>query len=227
MSDTVVLRGPERPDLLRHEVLADLFEATAYAHPDTTALIAGDRQVRYSELDASASIAAHRLMEAGIGPGDMVGLWLPRGIALLTLQLAIAKTGAAWLPFDSETPPDRIATCLEDASAKALLIAEQTPRDGLAQAGVTAQILDDAHLLAPLPAGTVLRRRSNVQPGDPAYVIYTSGSTGKPKGIAITQGSICHFLRSENARLGVRLGDKVYQGFSVAFDMSFEEIWIS
>lgn len=34
-------------------------------------------------------------------------------------------------------------------------------------------------------------------------------------------------MRSENARLGVREDDKVYQGFSVAFDMSFEEIWIS
>ncbi len=227
MSETVVLRGPERPDLLRHEVLADLFEATAYAHPEATALIAGGQQLSYAQLDADASRAAHRLIEAGIGPGDMVGLWLPRGIALLTLQLAIAKTGAAWLPFDSETPPERIATCLDDAQAKALLIAEQTPRDGLVQAGVLAQMLDDAQLLAPLPGGTVLRRRSHAQPGDPAYVIYTSGSTGKPKGIAITQGSICHFLRSENARLGVRLGDKVYQGFSVAFDMSFEEIWIS
>ena len=84
MSDTVVLRGPERPDLLRHEVLADLFEATAYAHPDTIALIAGNWQLSYAELDADASRAAHRLIEAGIGPGDMVGLWLPRGIALLT-----------------------------------------------------------------------------------------------------------------------------------------------
>ena len=58
-------------------------------------------------------------------------------------------------------------------------------------------------------------------------MIYTSGSTGKPKGIAITHGSICHFLRSENTRLGVRQDDRVYQGFSVSFDMSFEEIWIS
>ena len=74
MSETVVLRGPERPDLLRHEVLADLFEATAYAHPEQTALIAGDQQVSYAELDARASLAAHRLMDAGIGPGDMVGL---------------------------------------------------------------------------------------------------------------------------------------------------------
>ena len=227
MSETVVLRGPDRPDFLRHEVLADLFEATAYAHPEQIALIAGDQQLSYAQLDADASRAAHRLMEAGIGPGDMVGLWLPRGIALLTLQLAIAKTGAAWLPFDSETPPERIATCLDDASAKALLIAERLPRDGIAKAGILTTILTDDTLLALLPAGSVLRRRSNAQPSDPAYVIYTSGSTGKPKGIAITQGSICHFLRSENARLGVRLGDKVYQGFSVAFDMSFEEIWIS
>ena len=94
MSETVVLRGPERPDLLRHEVLADIYEATAYAHPEQIALIAGERQLSYEQLDAEASRAAHRLIEAGIGPGDMVGLWLPRGIALLSLQLAIAKTGA-------------------------------------------------------------------------------------------------------------------------------------
>ena len=58
-------------------------------------------------------------------------------------------------------------------------------------------------------------------------MIYTSGSTGKPKGIEISQGSICHFLRSENALLAIGDRDRVYQGFSVAFDMSFEEIWIS
>lgn len=231
MSETVVLRGPERPDLLRHEVLADIFEATAQACPEQIALIEGQGdQVRrrcYAELNADADRAAHRLIAAGIRPGDMVGLWLPRGIELLTLQLAIAKTGAAWLPFDAETPPERITVCLEDASAKALLIAEHQAKVVQGQAGISARILADTALLAPLPAGTALRRRDGAQPGHPAYVIYTSGSTGKPKGIAITQGSICHFLRSENARLGVRQGDKVYQGFSVAFDMSFEEIWIS
>ncbi len=62
---------------------------------------------------------------------------------------------------------------------------------------------------------------------DPAYVIYTSGSTGQPKGIVISHRSICHFLRAENELLAVRENDRVYQGFSLAFDMSFEEIWIS
>src|SRR5207249_4375406 len=77
------------------------------------------------------------------------------------------------------------------------------------------------------PSQVPLQRRCGLLETHPAYVIYTSGSTGKPKGIEITQGGICHFLRSENAVLGVRGTDRVYQGFSVAFDMSFEEIWIS
>ena len=56
MSETVVLRGPERPDLLRHEVLADIFEATAAAHPEQMVLIEGQgdqlRQRSYAQLDA-------------------------------------------------------------------------------------------------------------------------------------------------------------------------------
>lgn len=227
MPPSFILHGPDRPDLLRHEILADIFEATAARVPDKTALVFGLRHLTYAELDAAADRAAHRLIEAGVKPGDMVGLWHPRGIELLACQLAIAKTGAAWLPFDADVPTDRIATCLEDASAKALLIDEQHGKPARRQDGITARILTAHELLAPLPDGTARRHREGAGPGHTAYVIYTSGSTGKPKGIAITQGSIAHFLRSENARLGVREDDKVYQGFSVAFDMSFEEIWIS
>ncbi|MBK6867592.1 MAG: amino acid adenylation domain-containing protein [Burkholderiales bacterium] len=227
MPDIPILHGPDAPELLRHEILADLFEATAARLPDKSALIFGERRVSYAELNDAADRVAHRLIEAGVRPADMVGLWHPRGIELLTLQLGIAKTGAAWLPFDADVPTDRIAVCLDDASAKALLISELSAQTVQAQDGISSQTFTTGELLAPLPEGTALRRREGALPEHTAYVIYTSGSTGKPKGIAITQGSISHFLRSENARLGVREDDKVYQGFSVAFDMSFEEIWIS
>lgn len=225
MSSLPILRGPDRPDLLRHEILADVFEATAARVPGKTALMFGATHLSYAELDAAADLAAHRLIEAGVRAGDRVGLWMPRGIELLVCQLGIAKTGAAWLPFDADAPAERIAACLADAGAKALL-AEDAAAAGV-PGGMPVPVLAAQALLAPLPAPGALRRREGAAPEHTAYVIYTSGSTGKPKGIAISQAAICHFLRSENERLGVREDDRVYQGFSAAFDMSFEEIWIS
>jgi non-ribosomal peptide synthetase-like protein len=221
-SDTLhaILQGPSRPDLLRNEILADLFEACAQRAPDQVALIFDQHQLTYAELDAAADRVAAGLIASGVAAGQLVGLWLPRGIDLLIAQLGIAKSGAGWLPFDADTPVERIAVCLDDAQA----------------AGIVSCLHFAPQLMsASCPVWTVENllvtstdaRRSDVRAHDPAYVIYTSGSTGKPKGIEISQGAICHFLRSENAVLDVRASDRVYQGFSVAFDMSFEEIWIS
>ncbi len=222
-----VLRGPHQPELLRDEVLADLFEHTAARQPQRTALIFGERQMAYGELGALADAAAHRLIaDHGVRPGMIVGLWMPRGIELLLLQLAIAKTGAAWLPLDAHTPVDRVLACLDDAQAVAVVCGPDLAGP-LQAATPAARVVAGLALCEPLPPGTPLRRRQGASPDHTAYVIYTSGSTGKPKGIAISQRSICHFLRSENARLGVRGDDRVYQGFSVSFDMSFEEVWIS
>jgi non-ribosomal peptide synthetase component F len=52
-------------------------------------------------------------------PGDIVGLWMPRGIALLVMQAAIAKAGAAWLPVDEDTPVERLLVCMDDAGSPA------------------------------------------------------------------------------------------------------------
>ncbi|WP_370454896.1 Pls/PosA family non-ribosomal peptide synthetase [Paucibacter sp. KBW04] len=217
-----ILRGPERPNLLRAEVLADVFEATARRLPTQIALRQGEQTLSYAALDAAADRAASALIAAGVLPGQIVGLWMPRGMDLLVMQLAIAKTGAAWLPFDADTPAERVAVCLDDADAAGLLSCAAW-RERLPTLGRRIWAAEDLQA----PSDQPLLRRAGALPEHTAYVIYTSGSTGKPKGIAISQGSICHFLRSENEVLGVRSSDTVYQGFSVAFDMSFEEIWIS
>ena len=217
-----ILIGSVQSELIRNETLADIFEATANVLPHQTALIFGTRKLCYSELNDLSNIAASRLIDEGVRPGQIVGLWLPRGIELLVMQLAIAKSGAAWLPFDADTPVDRIIICLNDAKAAGLVTCDaltQSLHQPLPKSWCAEDLL--------LPLQTLLSRRAGVLAEHPAYVIYTSGSTGKPKGIQINQGAICHFLRSENSQLGINNADIVYQGFSVAFDMSFEEIWIS
>ena len=219
----MILRGPHRPDLLQPETLPDIFEATAGRMPDKTALIFGTQTLSYGALNAAADGLASRLLAKGVQTGQVIGLWLPRSTDLLAAQLAICKAGAAWLPFDADTPVARIDICLADAQSPGLL----TCRAYLPQLKDYERPLWVIEDLLESGDAPLLQRGSDFGPDSPAYVIYTSGSTGKPKGILVSQRSICHFLRSENEVLGIRADDKVYQGFSVAFDMSFEEIWIA
>ena len=73
----------------------------------------------------------------------------------------------------------------------------------------------------------LLRSDTQLTPHDLAYVIYTSGSTGKPKGVEIEHRSAAHLVRAEQWLYGVRPDDRVYQGFSLAFDASVEEVWLA
>lgn len=218
----MILHGPSRPDFLTDIGLPDVLEATVARQPDRPALYWGEQCLSYAQLLAQAQLAAHHLITRGAAPGQHIGLWMPRGADALVMQAAITLTGAAWLPFDADTPLERIQVCLNDAQAIGLVCsADALP--ALAASPVPAW---SASALQQ-PVDGPLRQREGLRPEHPAYVIYTSGSTGVPKGISVSHGSICHFLRSENSVLGVRGDDKVYQGFSLAFDMSFEEIWIS
>lgn len=215
------LAGDIRPELLRDETLADLFRASAAGFPEKTLYRSGERQLGYGEADQLTERAARRLAALGAKPGMVIGLWMPRGIDLLLAQVAITKTGAAFLPFDADAPAPRIATCLADAQGL-LLVSDAA---GIMKAqGLALPVQDIAPLLADAAMPEAVLQAA--QPDDAAYLIYTSGSTGIPKGIEISQRNICHFLRAGNAVYGIHGDDIVFQGASVAFDLSMEEIWV-
>ncbi len=219
------LRGRSAPHLLRDELLCEIFTAAVAASPSAIAMTTLERRFTYREVDLFAGAIACGLVARGIGPGDVVGLWMARGPELLIAQIAIAKTGAAWLPFDADAPIERIAVCLGDAEAKALLTSEAFARK-TAGAALPVPALIDLQIAGqgagPLPDP----RARGATPDHPAYLIYTSGSTGVPKGIVISQRNICHYLRASNEIYEITSSDVMFQGGSVAFDLSMEEIWI-
>ncbi|MGH6850639.1 MAG: Pls/PosA family non-ribosomal peptide synthetase [Methylocella sp.] len=221
-----VLRGPARPDLIRDELLCEIFAATVASRPSAIAMITVDGNLTYAEVDAKAEALARALLRKGARPGRIVGLWMPRGHEVLIAQIAIAKTGAAWLPFDADAPAERIAVCLSDAEARGVL----TSATFAAKLAATCPAWTFAGLLADsMEVEDPVRvdpRELGARPDDPAYLIYTSGSTGTPKGIVISGRNICHYLRAANEVYGIAASDVVFQGASVAFDLSMEEIWL-
>ncbi|WP_112663397.1 Pls/PosA family non-ribosomal peptide synthetase [Microvirga flavescens] len=217
------LRGLACPEFIRDEVLSEIFEATVRRSPYRIAIIDGDVRLTYEGLDRAASAIARGLVAQGIGPGHVVGLWMPRGSDLLIAQLAITKTGAAWLPFDAEAPVERVAACLADAEARGLLV----PDDWAERAALSGVRVFTPDAMAAAGQGGVLSPRDQGLSADrPAYMIYTSGSTGRPKGIVVTHRNICHYLRASNAVYGIHAEDVVLQACSAAFDLSMEEIWV-
>ena len=226
LTDGAVLYGPARSDLIRDELLCEIFDAAAARQPSAIAMITEEGTLTYAEVDAKAEALARGLLQKGVRPGRIVGLWMPRGHELLIAQIAIAKTGAAWLPFDADAPPERIAICLSDAEAWGICTLSSftgklaAPCPAWTFAGLLAASQDA------LEEKKVDARALGARPEDPAYLIYTSGSTGTPKGIVISGRNICHYLRAANEIYSVQETDVVFQGASVAFDLSMEEIWL-
>jgi non-ribosomal peptide synthetase-like protein len=218
------LAGTLRPDLLRDEVLADVFHATAQHFGHKTVYISNNETFSYADVDADTNKLAAGLIEAGVEVGDIVGLWMPRGVDLLKAQIAITKAGAAWLPFDADTPVERIIACLSDCNAKGLICNEAFR--SRVQDQTTCPVWADTMLSARDESGYISPCTRGLTPDHPAYLIYTSGSTGTPKGIVITQRNICHFLRSSNDMYGLSCDDVMFQAASIAFDLSMEEIWV-
>ena len=162
-----------------------LIERWARTRPDHLALVAGDEQVTYGELDSRANHAAHLLRRAGAGPESVVAVLAPRSAAAVIGQLSVLKAGAAFLPVDPAYPPDRVRVMLRDAGVS-LAIGRGPDLKTLAAVGGLHTVVD----LADVPATPVDPPSVETGPGNLAYVIYTSGSTGRPKGVAVSHRSI-------------------------------------
>jgi amino acid adenylation domain-containing protein len=197
------------------------FERQAAARPNAIAASYKDQHVSYGALQEWSGGFADYLRILGIGLENLVAVYCPRGLEMLAAILGIAKAGAAYLPIEINTPPERLRLILEDAQAKAVLtlsgyaaVCEGTPAEVIVLDGGGLQIAGRSQSRSYAP----------VDPNNLAYVIYTSGSTGKPKGVAVTHDNISKLFDATRS-YGFTNNDVWTLYHSISFDFSVWEMW--
>ncbi|WP_253834549.1 type I polyketide synthase [Actinokineospora globicatena] len=188
--------------------------------PDTVAVVDGNRQVSYPELDRMAQRVCSWLLAAGVGRGHLVALHLRRGPELFAAMLGVLKAGACYVPMDVEDPVARLRAIAEDADIAVLVTdgARPTPFD--ASTLVLDEMWQEQDNRELPPSAPV-----HVDPDDPAYAVFTSGSTGRPKGVPMTHRSLTNLLWwHEHERPGANQG-RTAQVCAVSFDFSFHEVF--
>ena len=198
------------------------FERQAARTPDAIALRREGVEVSYDSLNRRANRLARHLRGCGAGPGMRVGLCLDRSADLLAALLAIAKTGAAYVPLDPGFPTARLEYMIDDSELTLLVVDAQR---GLG-AGGKARAIDlaaDAAVIAGHPDTNVALVPNGT---DPAYVIYTSGSTGRPNGVVVSHAALANFLGSMLREPGLSGADVVAAITTVSFDIAALELYV-
>ena len=178
--------------------IADLAEHAIDAVPDRVALISGDEELTYAQLEQKANRLAHYLIDQGVKKDDKVGLYCRNRIEIVIAMLGIVKAGAILVNVNfryvegelkylfensdmvalvhERRYADRVANVLpETPNVKTILVVEDGSDDDFRKYG-------GVEFYSAIAQGSP-ERDFGERSADDIYLLYTGGTTGFPKGV--------------------------------------------
>lgn len=199
----------------------EVFDMYAENKPQSTALIFKDKEITYEELKKQSDKTAIKLIKKGITVGDTVAIMINNSIELVVGVLAILKSGATYVPIDTEFPVERINFMLEDSGCKAVLLKDEEFKQKIKNP-ISKIYVDLDEKVQEIDKDIFINKNN---PDNNAYIIYTSGSTGTPKGCQIKHKGVVNYIQWA---IGQYFGDeKIYFPLhsSVAFDLTVTSLF--
>ncbi|WP_410561869.1 AMP-binding protein [Amycolatopsis sp. cmx-4-61] len=152
------------------------------------------RGLTYAQVDAAAQAQARKLADAGVGPGDRVGLRLPTSVDFVVAFFGALRAGAIVVPLSPQVPGPELAKLLAHSGAK--VVVQRDPED---------ELPDGVSGLTPAcdPDGVVEFVDAGRSGEDIAVVSYTSGTTGPPRGVMLSHRALLANLEQISGVEGV------------------------
>lgn len=166
----------------------ELFEQQVQQNPEATAIVFEDQKITYQELNTKANQFANYLVNTHkITQGNAVCVLLERSDAFVISVLGILKTGAYYVPIDTNYPDERVAFIINDTNSKLLVCTKAANERTLSE--ITKIDPTNPEIYTQEETFNASYDAENI-----AYCIYTSGSTGNPKGCLITNKSLVNYI---------------------------------
>jgi amino acid adenylation domain-containing protein len=202
----------------RDKCVHQLVELQASRQPNALAVVYGEKQISYGELNRRANQLAHYLRAHGVGLEIRVGVLMERSANWIVALLGILKAGGVYVPLDGSYPAGRLRFMVEDAEIRLLLTQSGQPR---IEASEVVFLDQDWEWLE---SESTENPENVTQAEDLAYLMYTSGSTGQPKGVGVPHRAINRLVRNTNY-VKFDESDRVAQISNASFDAATFEIW--
>lgn len=199
------------------------FEQFASDRPDAVAVINADgSQFSYKQINQMAGYLADQLIDDQVRENDLVAILLDKGWQQTVATLAVLKSGAAYLPLNSDSPAQLLVDILSQSGTKRVITDAHW-----AQITELVAHTDSRFVVDDTVKGKVGRQKrySRQKASSLAYVIYTSGSTGKPKGVMVDHTGPVNTNDSVNSLFNINESDRVLALSALSFDLSVYDIF--
>ncbi|MDQ6649221.1 MAG: AMP-binding protein [Actinomycetota bacterium] len=182
--------------------LADLVRQAAAAHAGKAAVVAGDRELSWADLDAAVDRAAGAYVGLGLVPGDRVALALGNVPEFAVAYFGALRAGLVALPVNTSYTPAELTHLVADSGARASVVSRalaETYVELARQDNELGHVLVAATNAAPEGSRVFDEMLSQASPysgdaaagdEDLAVLIYTSGTSGRPKGAMLSHRAL-------------------------------------